>query len=124
MRPRRNFFTQILFIVACFHLISPGSSALAQRKAASAPKCSGEWTGTVTYDRRQARSNQKKVERVSGRGYDSTNWEMKYEYHARVVVTDVPGKSPLATINHKFTSTETVDAVELNSCDRGKTWKE
>src|SRR5215203_648965 len=125
MRSGRNFFTQILLIVACFNLVSPASSALGQRKAApSAPKCSGAWTGTVTYKRIQARSDQKKVDRVSGRGHDSRNWEMKYEYNARVVVTDVPEKAPLATIKHNFTSTETVDAVELNSCDRGKTWKE
>ena len=132
MTSRRNLFTHILFLVTCCNLISAGSPAFGQRKgtataankASSAPKCSGAWTGTVTYKRTQAMANQKKVERVSGRGYDSTNWEMKYEYNARVVVTDVPEKSPLATINHNLTSIETVDGVELNSCDRGKTWKE
>jgi pimeloyl-ACP methyl ester carboxylesterase len=104
------------------------SAAVASNKSASAPKCSGAWTGTVTYTRTQAMSDQKKVERVSGRGYDSRNWEMKYDYNARVVVTEAPemnGSSRgRATINHNFSSVETIDAVELNSCDRGKTWKE
>jgi pimeloyl-ACP methyl ester carboxylesterase len=53
---------------------------------------------------------------------------MKYEYNARVVVTEAAEKngssSGSATINHNFSSIETVDAVESNSCDRGKTWKE
>jgi pimeloyl-ACP methyl ester carboxylesterase len=128
----RKYFTQVLLLIVCTNLAGPASTVFGQRKASvtaankstSAPKCSGVWTGTVTYKRTQAMSDQKKVERVSGRGHDSTNWEMKYEYNASVVVTDIPGKSPLATINHNMTSTETVDAVESNSCDRGKTWKE
>ena len=132
MTSTRKYFTQILLLIVCTNLAGSGSLVFGQRKASataankgtSAPKCSGAWTGTVTYKRTQARSNQKRVERVSGRGHDSTNWEMKYEYNARVAVTDVPGKSPLATINQNMTSTETVDAVESNSCDRGKTWKE
>ncbi|HUR97808.1 MAG TPA: alpha/beta hydrolase [Pyrinomonadaceae bacterium] len=129
MRSVLTFFTQILVVAACINLATPvlaqrKGPATAASKAGAAPKCSGAWTGTVTYTRTQANSDQKKVERVSGRGYDSRNWEMKYEYNARVVVTDVPGKGPVASINHNLTSTETVDAVELNSCDRGKTWKE
>jgi triacylglycerol esterase/lipase EstA (alpha/beta hydrolase family) len=73
-------------------------------------------------------SNHKKVDRVSGRGHDTTDWRMKYEYNARVVVVEAPEKNGSnlgrATINHSFSSIETVDAVEKNSCDRGKTWKE
>ena len=103
-------------------------STVAANKPSSAPKCAGGWTGTVTYKRTQGRTDTKKVERVSGRGYDTRNWEMKYDYNAKVVVSEAPERNGSsvgkAQIDHKFSSKETVDAVELNSCDRGKTWKE
>lgn len=127
--------SRILAIVLLTNLFMPltaiaqrRTGALAANKTASAPKCNGAWTGTVTYKRTQTRSDSKKIERVSGRGYDSRNWEMKYDYNARVVVMESPERNGSsvgrATINHSFSSIETVDAVELNSCDRGKTWKE
>jgi len=53
---------------------------------------------------------------------------MKYDYNARVAVVEAPEKdgSSLgkASIEHSFTSIETVDAIEKNSCDRGKTWRD
>lgn len=103
-------------------------TGVASNKAASAPKCSGAWTGTIAYSRKQSKTNNKKVERVSGRGTDTTNWEMKYDYNARVAVVESPEKNGSsagkATITHDFSSIETVEAVEKNSCDRGKTWKD
>ena len=123
------------FLIALFviNLIAPATFAqrkatVASNKPAAAPKCSGAWTGTVTYKRTQSRSDGKHVERVSGRGYDTTNWEMKYDYNARVVVTEAPEMNGSSrgrgTVNHSFSSVEKVDAVEKNSCDRGKTWKD
>ena len=104
------------------------ASAVASNRTANAPKCTGGWTGVVTYRRTQSMSDNKRVERVSARGHDTRNWEMKYEYNARVVVVESPEKNGSsdgrATIDHNFSSVETVDAVERNSCDRGKTWKE
>jgi pimeloyl-ACP methyl ester carboxylesterase len=131
----KGIFTKALLLLTIVNSLSPvvmfaqrRGSTVAANKSAAAPKCSGAWTGTVTYKRTQERTDQKKVERVSGRGYDSRNWEMKYEYNARAVVVESPEKngssSAKATINHNFSSIETVDAVELNSCDRGKSWKE
>ncbi|MDI1242299.1 MAG: hypothetical protein PSX80_10300 [bacterium] len=102
--------------------------SVAANKAPSATKCTGAWTGLVTYTRTQSMTDNKKVERVSGRGYDTRKWEMKYDYRARVSVVDgVEGNGSSdakATVRHFMSSDETVDAVELNSCDRGKTWKE
>lgn len=104
------------------------SVAVASNKAASAPKCSGAWTGTVKYTRTQSKTENKRTERVSMRGHDTRKWEMIYNYKAQVVVVESPEKNgnshARATINHNFSSNETIDAMELNSCDRGKTWKE
>lgn len=101
---------------------------VASNKAAAAAKCSGAWTGIVTYTRTQSMTDNKRVERVSGRGHDTRKWEMKYSYKARVSVVDSVERTGdsdgKATVTHFFSSNETVDAVELNSCDRGKTWKE
>lgn len=101
---------------------------IAANKAASTPKCSGAWTGTINYSRTQTTVNNKKVERVSGRGYDTTNFELNYNYAAQVSVIESPQKNGQsigrATISHVMKSTEKVEGVELNSCDRGKTFKE
>ena len=107
------------------------SRAGAQTAAAAAPKkapaCSGAWTGVVTYTRTQTATNNKTVPRVSGRGEDTTDWEMKYGYRATVAVLEGPERNGSsvgrAAVEHKLTSDETVTAKERNSCDRGKTWQ-
>jgi pimeloyl-ACP methyl ester carboxylesterase len=122
-----NFMRRTLFVITFITaIIAPSFSLTAQRKPAanktvSAPKCSGAWTGSVTYTRSQAMTNNKTEDRVSGRGKDTTNFEMKYDYKAKVTVTEANAKG---TVDHKLTSMEKVHAVERNSCDRGKTWKE
>ena len=104
------------------------SSTAAKTAKTSAPKCSGAWTGVVTYTRTQSMTNNKTVERVSGRGKDTTDWQMKYDYKAKVAVVESPEKNGSslgkATITHNFSSIEKVSAVEKNSCDRGKTWRD
>ncbi|HEX6125094.1 MAG TPA: hypothetical protein VFZ23_06940 [Pyrinomonadaceae bacterium] len=128
-------FSRIVVVLLGINLIAPAAifaqrraSTFASSKPASAPKCSGAWTGTVTYKRSQSKTDTKKTERVSARGHDTRNWEMKYEYNARVVVVESPERNGSsdgrATITHNFSSIEKIDAVERNSCDRGKTWKE
>jgi hypothetical protein len=93
----------------------------------TAPKCSGAWTGTISYTRTQTMTNNKTVPRVSGRGEDKTDWEMKYDYKARVAVVESPERNGSyngrANINHSFSSIEKITATEKNSCDRGKTWQ-
>ena len=114
------FFTSILCSIVF------GQAPKGSKVAAAKPKCSGGWSGTIKYTRTQTKSDNKTVERVSARGQDTRNWEMKYRYKALVAVLDRPdGTSDgKATIEHSFTSDETVDAVEKNSCDRGKTWRD
>jgi hypothetical protein len=94
----------------------------------TAQKCSSAWTGTITYTRTQSMSDNKTVERVSGRGKDTTDWQMKYNYKASVSVIESPEKNGSsvgrANINHSFSSIEKISAIEKNSCDRGKTWKD
>jgi pimeloyl-ACP methyl ester carboxylesterase len=106
--------------------------ARAQTQTASQPKraqtCSAAWTGRVTYTRTQSDQHSKTVPRVSGRGEDKTDFRMSYNYRATVAVVEAPEKNGSsvgkASINHTFTSSETVVAKESNSCDRGKTWRE
>lgn len=103
-------------------------ATVSSKSASSAPKCSGAWTGTIKYTRTQSMTNNKTVDRVSGRGKDTTNFEMKYDYKAQVSVVEAPGRTGSSvgkgTVDHMMTSKEKVAAVEKNSCDRGKTWKE
>lgn len=70
----------------------------------------------------------KVVQRVSSRGEDKKTFDMKYEYNAEVAVTadkSRPGQSQgKASVSMLSTSTDKTAAKELNSCDRGKTWKE
>ena len=103
-------------------------SVASAKPTAAKVKCSGAWTGIVVYTRTQNTSDNKSVQRVSGRGQDTRDWQMKYNYSARVAVIERPeqngSSTGKATINHNFSSTEKVHAVEKNSCDRGKTWRE
>jgi pimeloyl-ACP methyl ester carboxylesterase len=115
------------FITAEAQTRRGGATASARTKPA-ASKCNGAWTGSITYTRTQSMSDTKTTERVSNRGKDTTTFEMKYDYKAQVAVVESPeqnGRSEgKATINHSFTSSETTKAVEKNSCDRGKTWRD
>ena len=123
---RSKFFP--IFLVSLF--LGGGFSASGQTTKKSAPSAdrSAAWTGVVTYTRTQSQSDNKTVERVSGRGKDTRSWEMKYDYKATVGVTEAPEKNGSnvgkANITHSFTSKETTIAVERNSCDRGKTWRD
>lgn len=136
-----GLFKKLFLIVLCINVFGGNAlNVLAQtRRAAnqqvsgnqpnkSAPKCSGAWTGTITYTRTQGMTDNKTVQRVSGRGEDKRDWEMKYDYNARVSVIEAPEKNGSslgkASITHNFSSIEKISATEKNSCDRGKTWKE
>lgn len=131
-------FTRFFVLLALISLISGQFHVVAQTRRnagvasakgpAKSQQCSGAWTGTISYKRTQSASDSKRVERVSARGFDDRKWEMKYDYNARVSVVESPerngGSDGKATITHSFSSIETVDAVEKNSCDRGKTWRD
>lgn len=143
MKSKFQFIGKALNTILMFSVIGGNLSVFAQTKRGSAaksgaaannqskpsaPKCSGAWTGTIRYTRKQFLANNKTEPRVSGRGEDKTAFEMKYDYKAQVAVIEAPEKNGSsqgrATIDYKFTSSEIVSAVEKNSCDRGKTWRE
>ena len=90
-----------------------GKTSASNKAPAAAPKCSGAWTGTITYTRTQSQNDNKRIERVSGRGYDTRDWQMKYDYKAQVAVIESPERNGSsegrATINHSFSSIEKVD---------------
>jgi hypothetical protein len=115
-----------LFLVGAVFSGFSSAAQAAQKADAAGGGRSEAWTGVVTYTRTQSQSDHKTVERVSGRGKDTRNWEMKYDYKATVGVTEGPDGSSKAqaSITHSFTSKESNTAVEKNSCDRGKTWQD
>ncbi|HEX8367435.1 MAG TPA: hypothetical protein VF604_02620 [Pyrinomonadaceae bacterium] len=136
-----NFtFRKLFLIVLCLNVLSGNVlSAAAQTRRASnqpassnqpnksAPKCSGAWTGNITYTRTQTMTDSKTVKRVSNRGEDKRDWEMRYNYKASVAVLETPEKNGSnigkARIEHKFSSIDKTIAREENSCDRGKTFQ-
>lgn len=106
----------------------PRAGATAANKPPAAAKCSGAWTGSITYTKVQTQSDNKTVPRVSGRGQDTRDWRQELNYSAQISVMESPEKNGSsigrATIDHTFSSVEKIDAVESNSCDRGKTFKD
>jgi len=139
MKVHHGFFYKFFNLSLLFTTICGNFSAFAQVKSGSktvssnqskqvAQQCSGAWTGTILYTRQQTMTNNKTVPRVSGRGEDKTDWEMKYDYKAQISVVEAPEKTGqskgIARISHNFSSIEKVSATEKNSCDQGKTWKE
>lgn len=107
---------------------STPQQTIAKNTNTAAQKCSGAWTGVITYTRTQRMSDNKTVDRVSGLGNDTRDWQMNYNYKATVAVLEAPDRSGSsigkASINHSFSSIEKISAVEKNSCDRGKTWRD
>ncbi len=98
----------------------------ANQSKQSAAKCSGSWTGNVSYTRTQTMTDSKSVKRVSNRGEDKRDWEMRYNYKASVAVLESPERNGSNTgkarIEHQFSSIEKTIAREENSCDCGKTF--
>lgn len=138
MREQKNYIYRICSLALILAVLGGNFSALAQGRSGkttaanqakpAAPKCSGAWTGSITYTRTQSMSDNKTTKRVSGRGEDTRDWQMKYDYKANVAVTEAPEKNGQsngrATVTHTFSSVEKISAVEKNSCDRGKTWQD
>ncbi len=132
------FFKQFIALTIIFSLsngifaqtkkVPTGQTTAKVKITESAQKCSGAWTGSVTYSRYQKMTDIKTTPRVSGRGEDKRDWEMIYDYKASVAVLEAPEKNGSsigkAKITHDFSSTEKITAVEKNSCDRGKTWQD
>lgn len=116
----------IILLIALLTSFTFGQGQTVRTKA-SAPSCSGAWTGTITYTRTQQQSDHKVTPRVSQRGKDTRDWEMRFNYRASVAVIESPERNGSsagkATIDHSLTSIEKSLAEEENSCDRGKSFQ-
>src|SRR5882762_10419008 len=128
-RERRNrnlnqFYCLILILSAAINAMpvlgqtrrtrtNPGNQPVAANQTKQkTPTCAGAWTGVIDYTRSQANSNHKVVSRVSGRGEDTTDWNMEYNYKATVAVIEAPEKNGSslgrASINHSMSSIEKI----------------
>ena len=128
MKERHEFKYKIFTLILLFATIFGNFSAFAQTKPKpNTPKCSGAWTGNITFTRTQTMTDNKVTLRVSGRGKDTRDIQMKYDYKASVAVIEAPEKNGSstgkATINSVYSMTERTKAEEENSCDRGKSFK-
>ena len=127
------FSLVLIFTILCGNFPTPaqiriGAGTAPVVKPKPARKCaSGAWTGNVTYTRTQTMTDSKTTERVSTRGRDQRDTEIRYNYAASVAVTEAPEKAGSnagkARIEHNMTATDKTVAREQNSCDRGKTWQ-
>ena len=81
------------FVVSAQTRKSNSGQTAANQSKQTAPKCSGAWTGSITYTRMQSMIEDKTTPRVSNRGEDKRNWQMKYEYKADVGVIEAPEKT-------------------------------
>lgn len=122
------FFTSILLANLSLLAQVPKGDQVAAKKKPVAKKCSGAWTGVVTYTRVHRQTNRQETPRVSGRGTDVRDYEMKGDWEAQIVVaqdeTDEGSSYSRATVVSSLAFTDKTEAIEKNSCDRGKTWKD
>lgn len=92
--------------------------------AAAASKCTSGWAGSVHYGRSQANSDSKTETRVTGKGTESTNWSMTYEYAAQVAVRTTPNPDVSlgrANISLSSISTESRSAQDRYICPHERT---
>lgn len=95
--------------------------------AAAANQCATGWAGTIQYTRKQSNSDSKTQTRVSGKGTETTNWAMTYDYAAQVTVRPAPdGDFSLgrANINMNSVSTETKAANDQMICPHERTMRQ
>ena len=84
----------------------------------SAQKCSGGWTRTVKYTPTQTNTENETERRASMMGEERTNREMKYEYKAKITVSESAGSTRAkAVIDSKLTGTQTTSAKVKLSCE-------
>lgn len=99
--------------------IAPLLSTTAVPLAAEAAQCASGWAGTVQYTRTQANSSSKTVTRVTGKGEETTNWSLTYDYVAQVAVRAAPEPElslGRANISLNSVSTETKTAKDQYVC--------
>jgi pimeloyl-ACP methyl ester carboxylesterase len=92
--------------------------------AAQAAQCSSGWAGTIQYSRNQSNSDAKTEQRVTGKGTETTNWSMTYDYVAQVSVrpaAEADYSIGKATISLTSVSTETKSAQDRYICPHERT---
>ena len=95
------------------------SGAAAPVAAAAAARCDAGWAGTIEYARHQANSDSKTVTRVSGKGTETTDASMEYDYVAQVAVRPSQGADysvGTANINLASVATETINSNDQMIC--------
>lgn len=86
---------------------------------AIAQQCQSGWTGTINYKRTQSVSDNKTVPRISGKGTQTTNFAMNYDYGARIAVralAEAGLSAGRADISHTQTATETTSSQDIQVC--------
>jgi pimeloyl-ACP methyl ester carboxylesterase len=105
-------------------LMLSGTATPALAKAVAAAQCAGGWAGSVQYSRSQSNSNTKTEQRVSGKGTETTNWSMTYDYAAQVAVRATPNPDVSigkANISLSSVSTEAKSAQDRYICPHERT---
>jgi hypothetical protein len=99
----------------------------ANQSKPTAQKCSGAWTGTITYTRTQKSKDRKTTDRVSNRGTNERQTEMNYDYTAKIIVGESPARDASSVgkgkVEYFYEAIDKTISEEQNSCDRGKTWR-
>jgi len=123
MRRTKETWRSALRILPALAIASSLSST-AIPLAAEAAGCSSGWAGTIQYTRSQANSDAKTEQRVTGKGTETTNWSMTYDYVAQVSVRPAPGSDDSlgrANISATSVSTETKSAQDRYICPHERT---
>lgn len=119
--------TAFILVLSIFLSAFPASAQVKSRTAKAPATCSGAWTGNVSYTRTYSKSDSKTTKRVSMRGEDKWDFEMKADYRASVAVVEAPERNGInagkARVEYKLTTTDKTTAREENSCDNGKTFQ-
>lgn len=95
--------------------------------AAAGAKCTRGWAGTVEYSRHQANSDSKTVARVSGKGTETTNSSMTYDYAAQIAVRPAPEADyslGRANISLSSVATETINSNDRMICPHERTMRQ
>lgn len=105
--------------------LSIGVLLLSSAAPVAAAQCEGGWAGTVTYARTQNSNNSKTVDRISGKGTQTTDSTFSYDYAAQVAVRPNGSGDSLSKANISLASvaTETVASRDQQICPHTKHYR-
>lgn len=105
-------------------MLSGAAIPVTASASGSAAQCARGWTGSVQYTRSQSNSDSRTEQRVTGKGNETTNWSMTYDYAAQVAVRETPDpdvSAGKANISLNSVSTETKSAQDRYVCPHERT---